>query len=125
MSRNSKDKEQNGKPTSQHRTFTIMQQEEIGSGKKSFWPELEITGNVRNLSPAVWQLQHLTSLYLNDNNLSRIPADISRLQHLHHLDLSCNKLRSLPAEIGDLTRLKLKVFILSLIRESLGIITSL
>lgn len=65
-----------------------------------------IAGNVRNISPAVWQLQHLTSLNLKGNNLSRIPADISRLQHLNHLDLSCNKLRSLPAEIGDLTRLR-------------------
>ncbi|XP_063876648.1 CCR4-NOT transcription complex subunit 6-like isoform X2 [Scylla paramamosain] len=97
-----------GKESKSHRvrTHTIMGQEEVGAGKKSFWPELEITGNIRNISPAVWSLQHLTSLYLNDNCLSRIPAEIARLEHLMYLDLSCNKIRSLPAEIGELTRLR-------------------
>lgn len=97
-----------GKEPKPHRvrTHTIMGQEEVGAGKKSYWPELEITGNIRNISPAVWTLQHLTSLYLNDNCLSRIPAEISRLEHLMYLDLSCNKIRSLPAEIGELTRLR-------------------
>lgn len=65
-----------------------------------------LSGNIRNISPAVWSLQHLTSLYLNDNCLSRIPAEIARLEHLMYLDLSCNKIRSLPAEIGELTRLR-------------------
>ena len=64
------------------------------------------TGTVRNLCPELWRLAHLTSLYLNDNNLMRIPADISRLEHLHYLDLSSNKLRNLPAEIGDLIHLR-------------------
>ncbi|XP_068231395.1 CCR4-NOT transcription complex subunit 6-like [Palaemon carinicauda] len=97
-----------GKEPKPHRvrSHTIMGQEEFGSGKKSYWPELEITGNIRNISPAVWTLQHLTSLYLNDNCLSRIPAEIARLEHLMYLDLSCNKIRSLPAEIGELTRLR-------------------
>lgn len=97
-----------GKESKPHRvrSHTIMGQDEVGSGKKSYWPELEITGNIRNISPAVWSLQHLTSLYLNDNCLSRIPAEIARLEHLMYLDLSCNKIRSLPAEIGELTRLR-------------------
>lgn len=51
-------------------------------------------------------MQHLTSLYLNDNNLTRIPPEISRLTCLVQLDLSCNKLRNLPAEIGELTTLR-------------------
>ena len=51
-------------------------------------------------------MTHLTSLYLNDNNLSRLPPDISKLTNLTHLDLSSNKLRSLPAELGDLIRLR-------------------
>ena len=67
---------------------------------------LFVAGNIRNISPAVWSLQHLTSLYLNDNCLCRIPAEIARLEHLMYLDLSCNKIRSLPAEIGELTRLR-------------------
>ncbi|XP_076317738.1 CCR4-NOT transcription complex subunit 6-like isoform X2 [Tachypleus tridentatus] len=88
------------------RTHTIMSPEEVAAGKRSFWPELEITGPIRNLSPALWRMSHLTSLYLNDNNLSRIPPDISRLTCLIHLDLSCNKLRGLPAELGDLVLLR-------------------
>lgn len=63
-------------------------------------------GTIRNLSPNLWKLQHLTSLYLNDNNLQRIPPEISRLTCLLHLDLSCNKLRNLPPEIGELTTLR-------------------
>ncbi len=58
------------------------------------------------MSPQLWSMTHLTSLYLNDNSLCRIPADIARLTSLMHLDLSCNKLRSLPAELGDLIMLR-------------------
>lgn len=83
-----------------------MSQDDIASGKKSYWPELEITGTICNLSPQLWRLSHLTSLYLNDNNLTRIPADISRLTSLLLLDLSANKLRSLPSELGDLVMLR-------------------
>ncbi|KAK2720822.1 hypothetical protein QYM36_004635 [Artemia franciscana] len=91
---------------SPRRLHTLMTSDDIASGKKSHWPELEITGTIRNLSPALWQLQHLTCLYLNDNCLQRIPPDIGRLTSLQHLDLSCNKLRSLPAELGDLVCLR-------------------
>lgn len=93
-------------PHNGRRTHTIMSPDEAASGKKTNWFELEITGNIRNLSPSLWKMTHLTSLYLNDNNLSRLPADISRLVNLTHLDLSANKLRSLPAELGDLIRLR-------------------
>jgi CCR4-NOT transcription complex subunit 6 len=54
----------------------------------------------------LWKLQHLTSLYLNDNNLTRIPPEICRLTCLVQLDLSCNKLRNLPPEIGELVTLR-------------------
>lgn len=63
-------------------------------------------GSVRNLSPQLWSLTHLTSLYLNDNCLTRVPPDICKLTSLQHLDLSSNKLRNLPAEIGDLIMLR-------------------
>ncbi|XP_045212086.1 CCR4-NOT transcription complex subunit 6-like isoform X2 [Mercenaria mercenaria] len=88
------------------RAHTLMSQEDVQAGKKSSWYELEITGTVRNLCPELWRLAHLTSLYLNDNNLVRIPPDIARLEHLHYLDLSSNKIRNLPAEIGDLIHLR-------------------
>ncbi|KAK3579436.1 hypothetical protein CHS0354_028235 [Potamilus streckersoni] len=88
------------------RIHTIMSAEDVAAGKKSSWYELEITGTVRNLCPELWHLEHLTSLYLNDNNLSKLPADISRLSHLTYLDLSSNKLRSLPGELGELVNLR-------------------
>lgn len=103
MSRNHKDKYESSNP---RRTHTIMSTEDANSGKKSYWPELEITGSIRNLSPNIWQLTHLTALYLNDNSLQRIPSEIGRLVNLKVLDLSSNKLRSLPAELGDLIHLR-------------------
>ncbi|XP_076290593.1 CCR4-NOT transcription complex subunit 6-like isoform X3 [Lasioglossum baleicum] len=103
MSRNHKDKYENSNP---RRTHTFMSTEDANSGKKSYWPELEITGSIRNLSPNLWQLTHLTALYLNDNSLQRIPAEIGRMANLRALDLSSNKLRSLPAELGDLIYLR-------------------
>lgn len=61
---------------------------------------------VRNISPMLWRMKHLTSLYLNDNQLSRLPSDINKLESLVHLDLSSNKLRSVPPELGDLIMLR-------------------
>lgn len=63
-------------------------------------------GSVRNISPQLWQFEHLTALYLNDNILSRLPTDIGLLVCLRTLDLSSNKLRSLPAELGELIQLR-------------------
>jgi len=93
-------------PNNPRRSHSFMPLDEAASGKKSHWLELEITGTIRNLSPQLWKLQHLTSLYLNDNNLVRIPSEISKLTCLVQLDLSCNKLRNLPPEIGELTTLR-------------------
>ncbi|CAG7718040.1 unnamed protein product [Allacma fusca] len=88
------------------RTHTIMSPEEANAGKRSFWSELELTGNIRNLSLEIFDLSHLTHLYINDNSLTKIPGDINRLVNLTVLDASNNKLRSLPPEIGDLCRLR-------------------
>ena len=75
---------------------------------------------MRALSPALWNLRHLTALYLNDNHLTRLPPEVSRLYvsdvnfafqislltNLLHLDLSSNKLRSLPSELGNMLHLR-------------------
>lgn len=103
MSRNHKDKYENSNP---RRMYTLMCPEDYQSGKKSHWSELEITGSIRNLSPNLWQMTHLTALYLNDNSLQRLPSEIGRLVNLRILDLSSNKLRSLPAELGELIYLR-------------------
>ncbi|XP_068909692.1 CCR4-NOT transcription complex subunit 6-like isoform X5 [Tenebrio molitor] len=104
MPRNPKDSkyENNG---SNRRTHTYMSAEDQAAGKKSFWTELEITGTIRNLSSNLFQMTHLTALYLKNNSLQRLPPDICQLVNLRNLDLSSNKLRSLPAELGELIQL--------------------
>ncbi|XP_024083030.1 CCR4-NOT transcription complex subunit 6 isoform X4 [Cimex lectularius] len=103
MSRMQKKEVENANSRRKH---TIMSPEEAGSGKKSVWTEMEITGNIRNLSANIWDWTHLTCLYMNDNALIRLPPDIGKLVNLRVLDLSCNKLRSLPAELGELIYLR-------------------
>lgn len=88
------------------RTYRIMSKEAQEKGRSCQWRGLEIRGPIRNLSPALWTFTHLTALYLNDNSLQRIPADIVKLHNLCTLDLSGNKLRSLPIELGDMTHLR-------------------
>ncbi|XP_077285729.1 CCR4-NOT transcription complex subunit 6-like twin [Arctopsyche grandis] len=102
MSRNKEKYEAAGR-----RAYTIMPETERAAGRRAApWTSLEVTGGVRNLAPALWDMAHLTALYLNDNCLQRLPPDISRLATLRTLDLSNNKLRSLPSEIGDLVQLR-------------------
>ncbi|KAG8287615.1 CCR4-NOT transcription complex subunit 6-like [Homalodisca vitripennis] len=103
MSRSIKEKYENTNPRRNH---TVMSPEDAAAGKRTNWSELEITGSIRNLSPKLWHLTNLTCLYLNDNNLVRVPAEIQQLGLLRMLDLSCNKLRSLPAELGELIYLR-------------------
>uniref|UniRef100_A0A8C2PR29 poly(A)-specific ribonuclease n=1 Tax=Cyprinus carpio TaxID=7962 RepID=A0A8C2PR29_CYPCA len=93
-------------PPDPRRLYTIMSAEELASGKKSHWTELEISGRVRSLSSSLWTLTHLTALHINNNNLSRIPPEITKLPHLVYLNLSSNKLRSLPAELGNMVTLR-------------------
>jgi len=63
-------------------------------------------GGITNLSPSLWHFGHLTKLYLRNNQLISLPADIAHLSNLTHLDVSTNKLHSLPPELGDLVSLK-------------------
>lgn len=105
MPRNFKDNKYENS-TSNRRTYTIMSSEDQASGKKSAWYELEITGTIKNLSPALFKMTHLTILNLRNNNLIRLPSDICHLINLRSLDLSGNKLRTLPAELGELIQLR-------------------
>lgn len=70
------------------------------------WYEVEIKGLVKNISPKLWEWTHLRCLYLNDNNLMRLPPAVANLVNLQCLDASNNKIRTLPAEIGDMTSLR-------------------
>ena len=86
-----------------HLNHTAEESEEEANTSK--WTGLELLRNIKNLSPKLWSLNFLTCLRLNDNGLTRIPAEIGKLTCLKKLDLSSNKLRGLPAEIGDLINL--------------------
>lgn len=66
----------------------------------------EFLGNVLNLSSTLWHMTSLTGLYINDNQLTQLPPDISNLVNLQYLDMSRNNLRSLPAELGELIYLR-------------------
>ncbi|VDO93996.1 unnamed protein product [Soboliphyme baturini] len=68
--------------------------------------EPKYLGTIRNISPALWNLQHLTSLFIDNNFLEKLPPEISRLVNLQVLDVSDNQLHSLPVEMGDLRALQ-------------------
>ncbi|KAL5261047.1 hypothetical protein ACHWQZ_G006933 [Mnemiopsis leidyi] len=96
------EKYENGK----RRMYVILSPEEVAAGKTTCWTELDIQNKgIKNFSPHLWELRHLTALYLNNNKISRLPPEICQLQNLVHLDLSNNKLRSLPVELGDMLKL--------------------
>ncbi|XP_035212616.1 CCR4-NOT transcription complex subunit 6-like isoform X3 [Stegodyphus dumicola] len=88
------------------RMYKIMSPDEMATRSKNEFTELEITGGVRHLSPSLWKMTNLTSLYLNNNSLSRIPAEICLLSNLAHLNVSYNKLRDVPPEMGEMTSLR-------------------
>lgn len=65
------------------------------------WSALDLGGmRLKNLSPAIFTYEHLTTLYLNHNQLTHVPPAISSLRRLTVLDLSCNQLDTLPSELG-------------------------
>ncbi len=70
------------------------------------WYEVKVKGLVKNISPKLWEWTHLRCLYLNDNNLMRLPPAVASLTNLQCLDASNNKIRTLPSEIGDMTSLR-------------------
>ncbi|GLT65180.1 hypothetical protein SLA2020_376260 [Shorea laevis] len=62
-----------------------------------------------NLSPSLFELQHLIYLDLSGNNfnLNHIPKSISSLNKIKHLDLYyCNLSGSLPSQLANLTSLQ-------------------
>ncbi|XP_059170114.1 CCR4-NOT transcription complex subunit 6-like [Physella acuta] len=93
-------------PPNERRQHRIMQRNEVAEGKQSRWSELEIFGFVQNLSGNLWKVEWLTVLYLDNNHLSHLPAQIGSLVHLEHLDASHNFITVLPPEIGELVNLR-------------------
>ncbi|MFB2896454.1 leucine-rich repeat domain-containing protein [Aerosakkonemataceae cyanobacterium BLCC-F50] len=80
--------------------FKQVRQEILNSlGETSLY----LNGNQLTSLPAeIGQLHSLTDLYLRGNRLTSLPAEIGQLHSLTWLDLRNNRLTSLPAEIGQL-----------------------
>ncbi|KAI6218823.1 Leucine-rich repeat and Endonuclease exonuclease phosphatase domain containing protein [Aphelenchoides fujianensis] len=87
------------------RIHRLLSPEEIENGKQARWLELEIHGQVRNLSKSIFDMRHLTAIFASHNFIAKIPPQISQLTSLTVLDLSHNRLTSLPSEIGDMSTL--------------------
>ncbi|GFR87118.1 CCR4-NOT transcription complex subunit 6-like [Elysia marginata] len=93
-------------PPNAGRQHRIMQRSEIAEGKQTRWSEMEIFGQVRNLSQDLWKMSWLTVLYLDNNQLSHLPPQIACMVNLEHLDASHNHLELLPPELGELVHLR-------------------
>lgn len=87
------------------RIHRILTDEERFRGCKTRWTELEVHGRIKNISTGLFEMRHLTALFLGNNQLQVIPSGISQLCNLTLLDLSHNKIRNLPKEIGDMISL--------------------
>lgn len=62
--------------------------------------------SIRHLSKGLFNYTFLTTLYLNHNQLTTLPPEISRLRSLIHLDLTGNQLTTVPPAVGMLTNLR-------------------
>lgn len=80
---------------------------ERGARTTTTWTTIDMGGmNLKNLSPALFRYDFLTTLYIPHNALAELPPLICKLSNLTLLDASSNKLTSLPAELGLLTHLR-------------------
>jgi len=72
------------------------------------WSELDISGSgIRTLSPEIRNFNHLTSLFLNNNKIQKLPEDIfTQLNSLVCLDLSYNFITRLPSSFKGLMQLQ-------------------
>lgn len=79
----------------------------IAKKSESSWNALDLGGmRLKSVAPTLFKYEHLTTLYLNHNQLSHVPPAIAFLHHLTVLDLSCNLLDILPPELGMCTSLE-------------------
>ncbi|RKP04705.1 hypothetical protein THASP1DRAFT_20830, partial [Thamnocephalis sphaerospora] len=71
------------------------------------WHSIDLGGmGLRNVCPELFHYEFLTTLYVNHNQLSYLPAAVAQLRALRILDASGNKLTTLPVELGLLTELR-------------------
>jgi len=85
----------------------IAADESVVKSKTQSWNELDMGGQtLRYLALPLFAYPFLTKLYLNNNRLRSIPAEIGKLRQLRFLDLSINELASLPPSMGMLANLQ-------------------
>lgn len=71
------------------------------------WTCLDLGGiGLRNVSTDLFKFSFLTELYINHNNLTRLPPEIGKLKNLVILDASGNSIKTIPPELGLLTELR-------------------
>ncbi|KAH9479460.1 hypothetical protein JR316_0008054 [Psilocybe cubensis] len=61
--------------------------------------------NIKKLPAEMWTLHNLTVLSLRNNNISHLPPGISQLTNLQSLNVAYNKLQYVPAELLDMKSL--------------------
>lgn len=92
------DKEERNRPAAQ---------QAVDGKDPHIWTILDFGGqNLKVITPALFNYNFLTKLYVNCNKLTYVHQNIGQLRNLTHLDLSLNSLQYLPPEIGMLTNLK-------------------
>lgn len=92
---------------SEKRTKVILAPEEARNQPFKHWDGLDLSGvGLRVVTPQLFSVQCLTSLYLNQNRLQTLPVEICLLRNLEMLDLSHNELQMVPRDMGKLKNLR-------------------
>lgn len=93
--------------------FTLPQSDAIVGPARGYVAEggrvtrLGLCGlGLKAVPPAVFRFRHLTGLYLDENELAELPADIGSLAGLKRLGLSRNRIAQMPEETGALEALE-------------------
>ncbi|KAG8846672.1 Glucose-repressible alcohol dehydrogenase transcriptional effector, partial [Serendipita sp. 405] len=94
-------------PSSTNAPIATFQRPVAPRKPEGTWNILDMGGmSIKNLSRGLFNFNFLTTLYLNHNNLTTLPPDVSRLRNLIHLDLTGNQLNVVPPALGMLTNLR-------------------
>ncbi|PVG01000.1 hypothetical protein CPB86DRAFT_699993 [Serendipita vermifera] len=94
-------------PSSKNAPIAPIQRPTVPRKPEGSWTILDMGGmSIKHLSRGLFNFTFLTTLYLNHNQLTTLPQEISRLRNLIHLDLTGNQLSTVPPALGMLTNLR-------------------